>query len=93
VQLALVVYAILLQNPLKEKASKISNRGHSFTQQQEILEKFVEASNLSQALLPTGGTLCYCCLTKLNDNIDYCYAGRVKNTISEQSQHFDDTCA
>ena len=44
---------------------KQKNNGRSCTQEREILGKFVETFNLSQSLLPIGGTLCYCCLTKL----------------------------
>ena len=60
-----VAYAILAWNPLKEKASKRSIAGSSCTQEREILKKFVETFHISQSLLPTGGVMCYCCLTKL----------------------------
>jgi len=50
----------------KGKGKQKKYMGQSCTRQREILEKFVETFNLSQALLPTGGTLCYCCLIKLN---------------------------
>jgi len=68
----------------------------SCTQQQEILEKFVEASNLSQTLFPTGDT-CYCCLTKSNKwekmTTEITVIQEELKTYFKQSQHFDEACA
>ena len=62
----LVAYAVLLYSPLIATVYVVVLK-------RETLEKFVPgfnlSSNLSQSLsrssLPTGGTLCYCCLSNL----------------------------
>ena len=60
----LVAYAVLLYNPLKERANKRSIVD-VVVPKREILEKFVQTFKLSRSSLPTGGTLCYCCLSNL----------------------------
>ena len=49
----------------KGKGKQKKYTGRSCTQERKILEKFVSSFNLSQSSLPTGGTLCYCCLSNL----------------------------
>ena len=49
----------------KGKGKQKKYAGRSCTQERKILEKFVTSFNLSRSALPTGGTLCYCCLSNL----------------------------
>ena len=49
----------------KGKGKQKKYSGRSCTQEREILEKFVQTFKLSRSSLPTGGTLCYCCLSNL----------------------------
>ena len=49
----------------KGKGKQKKYSGSSCTQEREIFKKFVETFHISESLLPTGGVMCYCCLTKL----------------------------
>ena len=57
---SLVAYAFLLYNPLIAIVAIVLPK-------REVLGKFVASFNLNLSLssLPTGGTLCYCCLSNL----------------------------
>ena len=49
----------------KGKGKQKKYSGRSCTHDREILEKFDQTFKLSHSSLPTGGTLCYCCLSNL----------------------------